>query len=366
MHSDRAPATDGPVRDDPATDRAVIELFRFDPPELADDEVRRIADEFYGIAGDLQRLRGERSHNTRITTPAGEAYVLRVASASEPDAAIDCHARAIIHLEQHAPGLPLARMRSARNGQLVPIVDLAGRRHRVRLETYLPGVTFDDDQTITDDGLHRIGALLGAVAAGLATFDHPAATGFMAWDIANGMIVDDDLTAGVGDDARPLVSCARPRLERAVAAMATLPRQIIHNDGHAGNLLRVDDTSDTVTGLIDFGDLVHTVTVADIAVAGAALAPHRADPIAAIAALTRGYAAGYATTRDLTGDEIDAIADLVLCRLVLSVLLLEFQLTHTDHLTVELAIERPGLLRRLERWLDIDTDAVAERIRSRR
>ena len=40
--------------------------------------------------------------------------------------------------------------------------------------------------------------------------------------------------------------------------------------------------SDRVTGLIDFGDLVHTVTVADIAVSAASLVPHQADPTAAL------------------------------------------------------------------------------------
>jgi hydroxylysine kinase len=112
----------------------VIELFRFDPPDLSDAEARRIADELYGLTGDTRRLRGERSHNTRFTTAGGEQFVLRVASASEPDEAIDFHARALIHLEQRAPRLPLARMRSARNGQLVPATEIDGRRHRVRLE----------------------------------------------------------------------------------------------------------------------------------------------------------------------------------------------------------------------------------------
>ena len=85
-----------------------MELFRFDPPELTDADVSRVADELYGVAGDTLRLRGERSHNTRFTTASGEQYVLRVASESEPDAAIDFHAQALVHLERRAPHLPTA------------------------------------------------------------------------------------------------------------------------------------------------------------------------------------------------------------------------------------------------------------------
>ena len=105
-----------------------MDLFRFDPPELTDADARRIADDLYGLTGRTQRLRGERSHNTRFTTADGDAFVLRVASASEPDAAIDCHAEALVHLERSAPQLPIARMRAARNGQLVP--DGGDRRAR--------------------------------------------------------------------------------------------------------------------------------------------------------------------------------------------------------------------------------------------
>ena len=341
----------------------MIELFRFDPPDLSDADARRIADELYGLGGDTLRLRGERSHNTRFTTADGEQFVLRVASASEPDEAIDFHARALVHLEQRAPRLPVARMRPAHNGQLVPVTLVGGRRHRVRLETYLPGTTFRDDQVVSHDGLRRIGELLGGVAAALADFDHPAAGGFMPWDIANGMVLDAELTEALAPDARELADRARPRLERATDAMASLPRQIVHNDGHAGNLLRADETSDTVTGVIDFGDLVRTVTIADVAVSGAGLVPHQADPVGAIAALTAGYASGLAPHRALTGAEIDHVADLVLCRLVLSTLLTEFQIAHAGHIADAVAAERPGLLAKLARWLDVDPSATADRIR---
>jgi hydroxylysine kinase len=341
----------------------VIELFRFDPPDLDDATTRRIAHDHYGLEGRTTRLRGERSHNTRFTTADGSQFVLRVASANEPDEAIDFHARALVHVERRAADLPVARVFPSRNGELVPSVPIEGRRHRVRLETYLPGITFDDDQTVSPHGMRRIGALLGAVAAALADFDHPAADGFMPWDIANGKVLDPDLTEALAPDARRLVDRARPRLERAQGAMAVLPRQIIHNDGHAGNLLRADATSDVVTGLIDFGDLVRTVTVADVAVAGANLVPHQPDPTGALGALTAGYADGLAPHRALTDPEVDAIADLVLCRLVLSTLMIEFQIAHAPHIADAVAAERPGVLANLAAWLGVDPDAATHRIR---
>jgi hydroxylysine kinase len=335
-----------------------MDLFRFDPPDLPDGDVRRIAHDLYGVTGATLRLRGERSHNTRFTTSEGEDFVLRIASASEPAAAIDCHAQALVHVERTAPTLPIPRMRAARNGQLVPSVELGGRTHMVRLETFLPGITFADGQTVSLPGLWAIGELLGGVAAALAGFDHPAAWGFMPWDIANGLILDDALNSALAGDPRRLTERARPRIDAAIATMERLPRQIVHNDGHAGNLVRADESSDRVSGLIDFGDIVHTVTVADVAVSAASLVPHQADPEAALAAL----AGGYHSRRKLASDEVQAIPDLVLARLVLSTLLIDYQIANVPHLAVHVAAERPGTHAALARWLDVDPVRAAAAI----
>ena len=335
-----------------------MDLFRFDPPDPPDDDVRRMAHDLYGLTGRTSRLRGERSHNTRVTTADGDEYVLRIASASEPAAMIDCHAQALVHIERVDPLLPIPRMLAARNGQLVPAVELDGRSHRVRLETYLPGITFEDGQPVSPASLSMIGELLGGVAAALADFDHPAAWGFMPWDIANGLVLDESLNSALAEDAKHLTVRARARVDAAVATLPHLPRQVIHNDGHTGNLLRSDDSSDHVTGLIDFGDMVHTVTVADIAVAGASLVPHQSDPQAALAALS----AGYHMRRPLAGDEVRAIPDLVLVRLVLSTLLVEYQLANAPHMVEHVAPERQGTHAALARWLDIDPGRAADAI----
>lgn len=335
-----------------------MDLFRFDPPDLPDDVVRRIAHDLYGVTGTARRLRGERSHNTRFTQPDGHEYVLRIASASEPAAMIDCHAAALVHIERRDPALPVPRMLAARNGQLVPAVELDGRSHRVRLETYLPGVVFQDGQPISPASISQIGQLLAGVAVALADFDHPAAWGFMPWDIANGLVVDGALHRALAADAKVLTARARARVDSALVAVQHLPRQVIHNDGHTGNLLRTDDASDHVTGLIDFGDMVHTITVADIAVAGASIAPHQADAESALAALS----AGYHSRRPLSHHEVRAIPDLVLTRLVLSTLLVDYQLAHAPHMIEHVAPERPGTHAALAHWLDVDPRHAADAI----
>lgn len=336
-----------------------MDLFRFDPPELDRAAVVDMAARRWRLeVRSVRRLRGERSHNSLIETADGRLLVLKVQSASEDPATIEFHAQALVHLASVDPSLPIERMVPTLDGELVPILRRDGRAHPVRLVTYLPGVTFHDGQMVSVGACRAIGALLGRVSHGLATFDHPAADAFMPWDIANGLIADGELRAGASPATRRLVAAADDRLASARAAMAVLPRQVIHNDGHAGNLLRADESSEVVTGLIDFGDLVRTVTVADVAVAAANLAPHQADPCVAAAAI----AAGYHVHRPLDDAEIAALADLVLARISLSSLLVEHQIAHAPHIADDVRLELPLLHRALQSWLAIDpadvTDAV--------
>ncbi len=335
-----------------------MDLFGFDPPTIGDEEVARIAHDRYGVTGSRLRLRGERSHNTLFTTDDGRQLVLKVASATDTWATIEFHARALAHLEAAAPELPVARMVPSVDGELVPVVDRFGTSHPMRMVTFLPGTTFGDDQPLSPKALRRIGRLVGALSAALAGFDHPAADEFMPWDIGNGLLLDVDLWAGLGDDAREALEPARRRLERVPETIARLPRQVIHNDAHAGNLLRVDTDSEIVTGVIDFGDLVRTAAAADLGVSGANLIPHQSDPVAALAALV----GGFHERRPLTDHELASVPDLVLARLALSTLFADYQIRRAPHIADDVAAERPRLVDNVRRWLALDPSRVLDAI----
>jgi Ser/Thr protein kinase RdoA (MazF antagonist) len=327
-----------------------MDRFGFDPPDLEHDEVAAIASERYGLTGDMQRLRGERSHNTLFTERDGSRFVLKVASASESFDGIDFRAQALVHLERRAPHLPVARMVPSVDGELVPIAERSGKQHAMRLVTFLPGVTFDDDAVVSGAGLRSIGRLVGALSEALADFAHAVDGSFMPWDLANGLILDADLWTDLRPDARTLLAPVRDRLVAALVTMQELPRQVIHNDAHAGNLLRASVSSERVTGLIDFGDLVRTVTAADLGVTGANLVPQQADPIASLGALV----AGFQEHRPLSPAEREAVPDLILCRLALSTLMTDHQIAGAPHIADAVLAERPRLLANLARWCSID------------
>jgi Ser/Thr protein kinase RdoA (MazF antagonist) len=305
-------------------------------------------------------LRGERSANAHVVADDGAEYLLQVKSASERPDVTDLETKALLHLAQRDPGLPVARVVPTSDDGPLAVVEREGATHLGRLVTFLPGTTFDPDEQVPESTYVAVGDVLGRLAAGLSDFDHPAAEHFMPWDIANGLIVDGDLRSHLGA-GREVIETVDERLHDVAATMSTLPRAVIHNDGHAGNLVRPDASSARVSGVIDFGDLVHTVAAADVAIAGESFAPDHPDPTATLAAIT----AGYHRRCPLSEGEISALPDLVLARAALSVLLLEYMLRHVPDVAAGANHALVGVIDRLGRWHTLDPDAMSEQVAER-
>ncbi|MFP5487644.1 MAG: phosphotransferase, partial [Acidimicrobiia bacterium] len=181
---------------------------------------------------------------------------------------------------------------------------------------------------------------------------------FMPWDVANGLIVDDELRTQLSASAVAALRLVDDRLHAVMEIVATLPRRTVHNDGHAGNLLRPDSVSHQVSGVIDFGDLVRTVTAADVAIIAESFAPDHPHPDEVVAAVTAGYHAQL----PLGETEIAAIPHLVLARTALNVLLAEYQVRHAPHLASHATATLPDVVARLERWNRLDAGAMIARI----
>jgi hydroxylysine kinase len=338
----------------------VASLFAFDRPNLDDTAIATILDTHWGMSGELVGLPGERSHNSLVTSanPPHTQFVLQVQSSAELPAAIELQTNALMHIERVAPHLPVSRVRPTVGGAPLATVTIDDSVHLARLVTYLPGVTFDSDQPLRPDAYVRIGALLGEIGAALGSFQQHLPDHFMPWDIGNGLLVDPMMHAGISTESAQALSEVDARLVAVTSTIEGLRQQTIHNDGHAGNLLRASTASDDVTGVIDFGDITHTAIAADVAIAAESFAPDHTDP----AEVTALLASGYHRHHPLTDDEISALPELVLARLALTVLLVEVQIRESPHLADGARSALPFVNDRLRRWAALDAAKMADHI----
>ena len=96
-----------------------------------------------------------------------------------------------------------------------------------------------------------------------------------------------------------------------------LPTGVIHSDGNDYNVLVESDGSwcNHVTGVIDFGDMVYSHTINEVAIVCAYAMLDKADPLATAGAIVEGYHQKY----PLTEPELAVLFDLICMRLCMSV-----------------------------------------------
>ena len=224
-----------------------------------------LAREEYGLEVTATRLSGERDENFKLTDAQGRLYVLKIANAAEDPVITDLPTAALLHVERVSPGLPCPRVLRNRAG--LTQVRYDGRTARVL--TYLQGKTLRSAEHSAQQRA-ACGRLAARLGTALRSFTHPAAERFLIWDLRH---VGRTIT--LLDELRdfPSREAVAALLERIDARIASefphLRQQVIHNDLNDMNLLVDPRNEATVTGVIDFGDLVHTALVADVAIIAA-------------------------------------------------------------------------------------------------
>lgn len=336
--------------------------LRFDPPCLPVPRLEGALAEHWGLVGRLSALEGERDQNTSVTTEDGSRLVLKVASASEDPAVADLQCAALTHLARSDVAAMVPRVQPARSGELVVSIDSDDGPLSARLLTFVPGTTFEVSGDLSSDALVGIGAFQGRLTRAFEDFEHRAATNFMAWSLDSGMISVDQLWTELSEEGAACAEPVRERVEAAAAGLGGLRRQIVHNDGHRGNLLRLGPGHTAVVGVIDFGDIAETPAIADLAISAASFIDGHPNQQEALWSL----AAGYHSAFPLTAAEVDLLVDLVLTRIVLGLLLVEFQTRHApSHRLDEIAGELPAYRANLTRWSAVDPNATTAELHER-
>ena len=284
-------------------------------PSFDVESAAAIAIEHFGIRGIVRQLPSERDQNFLLTNSAGEKFVLKIANAHEAPEFLDAQNAVLKHLasrvsfcQRLVPGVS--------GEETVSVRATNDATHLVRLVHYLAGVSLAEIKPQPKELLRDLGRKLGALDRALENFDHPAVHRDFHWDLANGNRILTEFAGLIKDTSlRELVSRCRFDIK------PDLRRSVIHGDANDYNVL-VDPERMQVTGLIDFGDMVYSYTVGNLAVALAYVVLDKNDPHAAAREVVDGYESEFA----LMQVELEILWPLVLLRLGMSVCLAAYQL----------------------------------------
>jgi len=285
-------------------------------PCLTQDEAARIVFDLYGIEGSAAPLPSERDQNFQISGE-GEKYVLKIANSEESVRFLELQNQLIQFLSARHTDLEFARLVPSRSGETISrIKDQRGREHFVRLLSWLDGDCLAQVQPHRRLLLASLGRALAQMDAALTEFSHPAAERSFYWDLRHAGMARE--FAGLLPDSR------RPLTDRFFSEWEKidwnrLRFSVIHNDGNDYNILvrELAPAGPRVTAILDFGDVVYSATVCNLAVALAYVMLDKPDPIGAAAQVV----AAYHETYPLTEAEIQVLFTLAAIRLCCSVCL---------------------------------------------
>jgi 4-aminobutyrate aminotransferase-like enzyme/Ser/Thr protein kinase RdoA (MazF antagonist) len=282
----------------------------FDP-----EAAERLARELFGFDGRAVSLPSERDQNFRLRDAHGQTRVLKISNAQDPVSAVAVQTQLVDRVCAAVGGGLCARTMPARDGSMAVLVDGAGgQRHVVRLVEYLEGVTISALDVVPARLRVDWGRRVAQVDRALAGFDAPFLHRPFVWRLETAVEEIERRRAWIDADLLPVVDALLAEFVRCtVPCLPALRLGAIHNDANDHNVL-VSPDHGGITGILDFGDVVHGYLVADLAVAAAYAVLSQPEPLDALADVV----AGYASVLPLEPAEQDAVYGLVCLRLCLS------------------------------------------------
>ena len=253
-------------------------------PRFTSADALEAALERYGLSGDAAPLPSERDQNFLIADPRRGKFVLKIANREDSAEMLDLQHEAMRRVAARGCGIRVPQVLSSLAGAEVDSVrSRAGVEHRLRVLTWVDGTVLAECTPRGGALLESIGASMARVDLALSELAHPAMHRVLQWDLRHAGI------ARAHAALLPEVWCER--VETAFAQWQTLDwtslrHGVIHGDANDHNVLA---ERDRMTGLLDFGDMVHTAIVCELAVALAYAMLGERDPLAAAGAVIRGY-----------------------------------------------------------------------------
>ncbi|MYW90895.1 phosphotransferase [Amycolatopsis rubida] len=245
--------------------------------------------ELHGLSGRLERIASEKDE-TFVLHAADARYLVKVSGEAREDLALQT--AVLRHLERAAPELPVPVVKSGVDG--VDLHEVASGRS-LRVLSFLPGEPLAERAAAPEP----FGRWHGQLTRALAGFRGGNRT--LLWDLR--YLSALDTANGLAQEVlAEFASRVRP---------GELETQLVHNDMSPHNILV--GASGELAGILDFGDVLSTAVVFDLAIALSNLLDADAPDLWAA---PLGWLRGYLQVRPIVEEELALLPLLAVARLV--------------------------------------------------
>jgi len=294
-------------------------------PAFSIQQAITLLEQLYGLTAELQPLNGERDLNFLVTTET-QKYVFKIANENESADMLDCQ-QAVFQLLADAKIFPgrIQAIASVNGNYLETVRNENGNPHLCRLLNYVDGRLLSEVNPHFPDLLFDLGKTLGQLDRSLLNFEHQALHRPLLWKMHEALNVLEEFKPFLDNpEKRTLIEYFETHFRDIVIPLdKALRRSAIHNDANDNNVLVNADSpwQQNISSIIDFGDMVHSWTVAEPAIAAAYAMLDKPHPLDTAVSIVKGYHQQL----PLQEDEIRVLFDLICMRLCLSVCICAYQ-----------------------------------------
>jgi len=299
-------------------------------PQFTKSEAVKMGKEIYGLDVYASPLPSERDQNFLLEVKdTGYKYVLKISNQKEKKEILDLQNSAMERIDSFWQGSICPQICLTKDEKkTAKVAHHRGSSHYVRLVTYIKGLPLGDVDPQPPELLHSVGRLIARVDKALEDFQHPAAHRVFYWDLKTGPDTIKQYLKYIYDPGeRSLIHYFLNRFEsQALGVVSQLKKTVIHNDANDYNILVESNDKKKfyqgkASGIIDFGDMIHSYTVGDVAVAAAYVMLGKKDFWVSASHLIRGYR----EIMKISDKELKIIPHLIYMRLCMSVSISAFQ-----------------------------------------
>lgn len=280
---------------------------------FSEQDVQQLARQRYGINASVKALNGYDEWNYLLTDAAGQKYILKIATDDHGRSFLDAQVSILDHLSNTDCAAQFQRCLQNTEGQAISTITRDGKKYYLRVLSFLEGEFWVYAENKPDALYSHLGSFLGRMDKVLGHFSHPAMHRRYTWDIATAADANRKLPYIKNHGQRRIAAYFLLQFETEVMpVLSTLRHAYVHNDANDYNVLV---QGNAVCGLIDFGDMVYTALVNNVAVACTYAMLSTDDPLQKAVLVVQGYQQEH----PLLEQETDLLYYLIAARLCISV-----------------------------------------------
>lgn len=284
------------------------------PPSICKDDVITFLKERYAIqASEVSDLGSYVDQNLLVVDHAGNKSVLKIHDGAEKIPVIQLQLDVADQFSKALPEIAFPDSLPSSNGKFIEEILLpSGQRHFIRLIKFVPGRMLKDFNGFDKSLLTNIGKVVATTDIAMSQFYDPCASRpDLPWDLKNARKVGH-LTKYIScPHKRRLTDFFFMKFENEVEdTLLDTRKSVIHGDLHRYSMM-VDDDANCVTGIIDFGDVIYTHTICNLAVCLSDIMIGSEDPIT----VATKVVGAYHRVNPLTEQEVSILHYLTCTRL---------------------------------------------------